>query len=95
MRDNTEYIEGLPVHVFRYSRFFDGWRATEKLREARVKAEIIVGRDDVITPPEASTKINELIPGSKLIIVEDAGHMILYEKPDVVASSITRLANSI
>ena len=95
MKDNTKYIESLPAHVFRYSRFFDGWRAPEKLREARVKAEIIVGRDDIITPPEAAEKINGLIPGSKLIVVEDAGHMILYEKPDVVASSIIRLVNSI
>ncbi len=95
MRDNTKYIENLPAHVFRYSRFFDGWRAPEKLREARVKAEIIVGKDDIVTSPETAEKINELIPGSKLITVEDAGHMILYEKPDVVASSIIRLANSI
>jgi len=95
MKDNTDYIERLPPHVFRYSKYFHGWRAPEKLRNTNVKSEIIVGADDVVTPPEAAKKVSQLMPGSRLVVVEDAGHMILYEKPDVIVSSITRIVNSI
>jgi proline iminopeptidase len=41
---------------------------------------IINGRYDMICPPVAAYKLHEKLPGSKLIIVEEAGHL-MSEKP--------------
>ena len=43
---------------------------------------VIVGEDDKVTPKDESIKIHELLPNSRLAIIERAGHLILYEKAD-------------
>jgi len=49
---------------------------------------IICGTDDVLTPPKYSRYLNEVIPGSRLVLIEDAGHMVMMEKPIEVSSAI-------
>ena len=43
---------------------------------------MIVGEDDKVTPKDESIKIHELLPNSRLVILERAGHLILYERAD-------------
>ncbi len=81
IKDNKEYLERLPAYVFRYTRFFIDYDATKWLHEIKVPTLIIVGRDDKVTPVSESKLLNKLIPNSRLIIIEDAGHLVLYEKP--------------
>ena len=49
---------------------------------------IICGTDDVLTPPKYSRYLNEVIPGSRLVLIEDAGHMVMMEKPIEVSNAI-------
>jgi pimeloyl-ACP methyl ester carboxylesterase len=42
---------------------------------------VVVGDEDVITPPEESRKLAEGIPGAELHIVERAGHFPMLEQP--------------
>ncbi len=84
MRDNKEYIESLPAHVFRYSRYYVNHSAEEALKRIKCPTLIIVGEDDVVTPPRESERIHRLVPNSKLIVLERSGHMVLYEKPDEI-----------
>lgn len=45
---------------------------------------VIVGADDVATPPDESQRIVELIPGARLVTIPDSGHSTTLEKPDIV-----------
>lgn len=45
---------------------------------------IIAGRDDLLTPPSYSEYLHREIKGSDLVIVDDAGHMVMIEQPDAV-----------
>jgi pimeloyl-ACP methyl ester carboxylesterase len=52
-----------------------------RLGEIKVPTLIVAGRDDAITPPQRSEVLHAGIKGSKLVVIEDAGHMVSNEKP--------------
>jgi pimeloyl-ACP methyl ester carboxylesterase len=54
----------------------------------RVPALIICGNDDALTLPKYSTYLHEAIQGSQLTLVNDAGHMVMMEKPMEVNGTI-------
>lgn len=54
------------------------------LAELRMKTLIVVGDSDQLTPPAAAREMNELVPGSKLDIIPNCGHMSTLERPDRV-----------
>jgi len=80
LEDNKEYLESLPAHVFRYMKFFQDYDASNWLSEVNAPTLIIVGEDDKVTPKDESIKIHELLPNSRLVILEKAGHLVLYER---------------
>ncbi len=84
MRDNKEYIELLPPHVFRYSKYYINHSAEDVLRSIKCPTLVIVGQDDIVTPPRESERIHELVSSSRLVVLERSGHMVLYERPDEV-----------
>jgi pimeloyl-ACP methyl ester carboxylesterase len=46
------------------------------------------GRQDSITPPDILKEIADGIPGAKLVIVEDAGHLTPLEQPQAVSAML-------
>ncbi|RLG50192.1 MAG: hypothetical protein DRN96_08365 [Thermoproteota archaeon] len=86
--DNREYFRELPPSTYTYSRYFKGYDASSWLHQVAAPTLIVVGEDDVVTPLEESRRISELIPNSKLVVVEKAGHLILYEKPEELNATI-------
>ncbi|MBA3667272.1 MAG: alpha/beta fold hydrolase [Sphingomonas sp.] len=60
------------------------WLADQQARVAAidVPALILVGDDDAITPPALSERLHDLIAGSRLELVEGAGHLSNLEQPD-------------
>ena len=60
------------------------WLADQRDRaeQIRVPTLIVVGDQDLVTPPELSNELAELIPGSRLGAIEGAGHICNLEKPD-------------
>ncbi|WP_077369298.1 alpha/beta fold hydrolase [Anaerosalibacter sp. Marseille-P3206] len=54
---------------------------TDRLNEIRVPTLIISSELDVITPLEYQEVLHESIPNSKWIMIKDAGHGCMYEKP--------------
>ena len=82
IRDNREYLESLPAHAFRYMKFFRDYDASDWLPEVRAPTLVIVGEDDKVTPKDESIKIHELLPNSRLVVLEKAGHLVLYERAD-------------
>ena len=88
IRNNRDYLESLPPHTFKYLYRMLDYDATKYAPKVRANTTILVGEEDKVTPPEESRKLHELIPNSKLLVVKGAGHMILYEKPDIVNKEI-------
>ena len=58
----------------------------ETLRDIRVPTLVIVGREDMGTPVAASEEIANGIPGSRLAIIEDCGHLSTIERPQSVTA---------
>jgi pimeloyl-ACP methyl ester carboxylesterase len=50
----------------------------------RMPTLVLCGKDDVLTPVKYSRFLNEKIAGSELVLIGDAGHMAMLEKPDAV-----------
>ena len=56
------------------------------LKEVTVPALVLCGRQDELTPVERHEEIVGLIPGARLSIVEDCGHMSTMERPQAVTA---------
>jgi pimeloyl-ACP methyl ester carboxylesterase len=53
---------------------------TEDLPELRIPTLVVVGTADALTPPRDARRIVELVPGARLVELEGAGHMLMYER---------------
>ncbi|MFC1893729.1 alpha/beta fold hydrolase [Chloroflexota bacterium] len=60
----------------------------EELGRIRCPTLIIVGDQDVMTPPGGSVRMSRLIPNSKLIIFKDCGHVSYVEQPEVFSRAV-------
>lgn len=49
---------------------------------------VLVGDGDQLTPPPLSEEMASLIPGSKLVIVPDCGHLSTLERPEAVTQAL-------
>lgn len=52
------------------------------LKKIQVPTLVVVGREDVYTPVALAEEIYEQIPGAKLVVIENAGHMPNLEQAD-------------
>ena len=60
----------------------------ELLKEIRVPALVLCGREDQVTPVALSEEMAELLPDAELVIVETAGHMTTLEQPEAVIAAV-------
>ncbi len=54
------------------------------LPSIRCPTIVVVGREDALTPPELAREIADGIPGAKLEIIPDCGHLSTLEQPEAV-----------
>ncbi len=59
------------------------WTADLRALAAAVRLPtlVIVGEHDTVTPPELSEELVRLIPGSRLVVIPDSGHLTNEESP--------------
>ena len=62
----------------------------DTVNSIRVPALIICGNDDTLTLPKYSLYLHEAIKGSRLTLIDDAGHMVMMEQPMEVNREIER-----
>ncbi|SPH18204.1 Pimeloyl-[acyl-carrier protein] methyl ester esterase [Defluviimonas aquaemixtae] len=60
------------------------------LRQVRVPTLVLCGREDRLCPVERHELIHELIPGSRLEIIDGAAHMPTLEQPDKTTAALAR-----
>lgn len=56
-----------------------------------VETLVLNGVRDILTPPEHSVEIVRQIPGAEHVVIEDAGHIIMLEHPEVVTEQLLAL----
>ena len=86
-------IAGTPVDVI--AEFYPaiaGLDHTGSLKPLReVPTLVLTGEGDTLIPKAHSERLVELLPDAELVVVPDAGHMVLLEKPDEVNAALTGL----
>ncbi len=66
----------------------DRFNVMDSIASLMVPALIVCGTDDSLTPQKYSRYLNEAIEGSRLVLIEDAGHMVMREKPEEVNRAV-------
>ena len=77
--------------AFRDFNACDKFDLLSEYKEGRISVDVpvlcIVGKDDIMTPPKYSAFFEKTI-GAKVVEIEDAGHMVMLEKPEEVNKAI-------
>jgi pimeloyl-ACP methyl ester carboxylesterase len=68
---------------------------SESLEAVGVPALVAVGDKDRLTPPAAARHMADKIPGSRLLILEDAGHCAFLEEHQVFDAEIAAFADEV
>ncbi len=59
----------------------DRFDIMERIPEIKLPVMVICGDKDIMTPVKYSRYLADRIPGSRLVIIPDAGHMVFLQKP--------------
>ena len=62
------------------------------LRSIRIPALVIVGADDVLTPPADAERMVKALAGAELVVIPDAGHLSNLEQPDQFTAALEDFA---
>jgi len=73
----------------------DKFDVSPEISKISLKALVICGAEDKMTPPDLSRQITESISGAKLCLIEGAGHMVMMERPDEFNEALNNFALSI
>jgi pimeloyl-ACP methyl ester carboxylesterase len=82
-------------NYFEIIRSVWNWEAGERLKQINVPTLILVGDRDSLTPPQTSHRLHMAIPNSKLVIVKDASHYLVLERPEFVNTEILNFLKEI
>lgn len=74
--------------IFAGHHLMEGWSVTNRLGEIQAPTLIMAGREDFVCPPESQWEMAAGIRGSRLVLVDEAGHSPQDEQPAVVMSAL-------
>ncbi|MCX5248365.1 MULTISPECIES: alpha/beta fold hydrolase [unclassified Streptomyces] len=86
-------IEGTPIDVVAefYPAFTEHDKTTALARFAELPVLVLAGIGDLVTPSEHSEAIADLLPDAELVLVPDAGHLVMLEHPEAVTDRLADL----
>ncbi len=67
----------------------------ESIRSIGCPTLVMTGTHDILIPSENSRLLAERIRGSKLVLIEDAGHIFFVEQPDAASAALLGFIESI
>ncbi len=73
----------------------DQFDVSGQVNQIRQPALVLCGAEDRLTPPRLSEFLAGQIPNAKLVVVPQAGHMVMLEQPQVVAAALARFLGSL
>lgn len=77
---------GTDVFIKQMAAIMNRNDSRDRLKDITVPTLVIVGRQDQGTPVEAAEEIAAGIPGARLAIIEDCGHLSTIEQPQAVTA---------
>ncbi|MFJ8634502.1 alpha/beta fold hydrolase [Streptomyces sp. NPDC093568] len=86
-------IEGTPIDVVAefYPAFSDHDKTEALALFTDMPVLVLAGVGDLVTPSEHSEAIADLLPEAELVLVPDAGHLVMLEHPEVVTDRMADL----
>ena len=86
-------IEGTPIDVVAeyYPAFDDHDKTAALALFTDMPVLVLAGVRDMVTPSEHSEAIADLLPDAELVLVPDAGHLVMLEHPEVVTDRLADL----
>ncbi|WP_330348565.1 alpha/beta fold hydrolase [Streptomyces sp. NBC_00582] len=86
-------IEGTPIDVV--AEFYPAFTEHDKTEALALFTDmpvlVLAGIGDLVTPSEHSEAIADILPGAELVLVPDAGHLVMLEHPEVVTDRLADL----
>ncbi|MFJ9628844.1 alpha/beta fold hydrolase [Streptomyces sp. NPDC101175] len=86
-------IEGTPIDVV--AEFYPAFTDHEKTAALKLFKDmpvlVLAGIGDLVTPSEHSEAIADQLPDAELVLVPDAGHLVMLEHPEVVTDRLADL----
>lgn len=86
-------IEATPIDVVAeyYPAFADHDKTEALAHFADMPVLVLAGVGDLVTPSEHSEAIADMLPDAELVLVPDAGHLVMLEHPEVVTDRLADL----
>ncbi|WP_217558460.1 alpha/beta fold hydrolase [Streptomyces sp. GbtcB6] len=86
-------IESTPIDVVAefYPAFVDHDKTAALAYFQDLPVLVLAGVQDLVTPSEHSEVIADLLPDAELVLVPDAGHLVMLEHPEVVTDRLADL----
>jgi pimeloyl-ACP methyl ester carboxylesterase len=73
----------------------DRFNVMDSIDSLDLPALVVCGTDDNLTPPKYSLYLHKAIKKSRLVLIEDAGHMVMMEKPDDLNSAVAEFIRQV
>jgi pimeloyl-ACP methyl ester carboxylesterase len=77
-----------PVGYIRQAQALMKFDSCDRLSEIKAPCLVLAGEKDILSPPENSRILVNLIPNAKLTIFKNTGHVFLHEIPDDTINEI-------
>jgi pimeloyl-ACP methyl ester carboxylesterase len=61
---------------------------TDVLATIKVPTLVVTGEEDAVTGPEVGRDLAAAIPGARFLLVEEAGHLVNLEQPEIVNEAL-------
>jgi pimeloyl-ACP methyl ester carboxylesterase len=61
---------------------------TDVLASVKVPTLVVTGEEDAVTGPEVGRDLAAGIPGARFLLVEEAGHLVSVEQPEIVNEAL-------
>jgi pimeloyl-ACP methyl ester carboxylesterase len=92
----AQMIASTPVDVI--ADFYPALISHDKLAAlgqlAQTRVAVVCGERDLITPPSHSRTIAAALPNAELVMVPDAGHQAMMERPELVNAPLLRFIDA-
>jgi pimeloyl-ACP methyl ester carboxylesterase len=80
------------IHVTRQCHHFD---IRNRVSEIKIPTLVLCGEEDQLTPVKYSRYLHENIAASRLVLIPNAGHMVMVEQPDLFNRAITSFLDAL
>jgi pimeloyl-ACP methyl ester carboxylesterase len=84
-----------PSVIFNDFQACDHFDIRNRVSEIKIPTLVLCGEEDQLTPVKYSRYLHENIAASRLVLIPNAGHMVMVEQPDLFNRAITSFLDTL